>query len=520
MGRARRFNPYDTEVLNIRRQSELAGRTRQVITGISSSFRSPPKVSPIPKTNTSGGGTGGSSDEPYATTLQTPSSSSGTLTIDLNYHTHTVTVDESITTISFSNIPASGQSREFSIRFDHDGVGGTFTITWPSSAGGDSFTLSSGESARYVLHTEDGGTSYEIQTLIGATFSGGADIQLSNLGTTALNADINLNGQKLAIDTDKDTYLVENADDVVDFYIGGSLKVQSSSGSMSYQSGFPITMGDLIEFSGMTAPGSANRNIIYAENLTNDELVLNSGTSGAIRFDINGTEFASFASGETQIGSASGYNFNFLRDDATPTDDDQIVKIFFQGNNSSATVKNFVTIEALQRDVTASTEDGAIKLSVISKGTADATFLHLNSATAETLLTYQANQDAANIDIVRDESTPATGRVGRIDWITEDSASNATQFFTIDVDATTITNGAEDSTITFKGYDAGTQRDWLVYTGNVGITILETTTEQLGFYGSAGSNKQTVSGSRGGNAALQGLLTALANLGLITDSTT
>lgn len=40
----------------------------------------------------------------------------------------------------------------------------------------------------------------------------------------------------------------------------------------------------------------------------------------------------------------------------------------------------------------------------------------------------------------------------------------------------------------------------------------------IGFYGSAGTTKPTVSGSRAGNAALASLLTALSNLGLLTDS--
>lgn len=40
----------------------------------------------------------------------------------------------------------------------------------------------------------------------------------------------------------------------------------------------------------------------------------------------------------------------------------------------------------------------------------------------------------------------------------------------------------------------------------------------VGFYGTAPATKQTVSGSRGGNAALTSLLTALATLGLITNS--
>lgn len=47
-----------------------------------------------------------------------------------------------------------------------------------------------------------------------------------------------------------------------------------------------------------------------------------------------------------------------------------------------------------------------------------------------------------------------------------------------------------------------------------------TSTPQLGFYGTAAVSKQTVTGSRGSNAALGSALTALANMGLITNSTT
>jgi hypothetical protein len=42
----------------------------------------------------------------------------------------------------------------------------------------------------------------------------------------------------------------------------------------------------------------------------------------------------------------------------------------------------------------------------------------------------------------------------------------------------------------------------------------------VGFFGSFGAGRQTVTGSRGGNAALADLLTKLANLGIITDGTT
>lgn len=42
----------------------------------------------------------------------------------------------------------------------------------------------------------------------------------------------------------------------------------------------------------------------------------------------------------------------------------------------------------------------------------------------------------------------------------------------------------------------------------------------MGFYGGVGATKPTITGSRGGNAALASLLTALANLGLIVNSST
>lgn len=49
-------------------------------------------------------------------------------------------------------------------------------------------------------------------------------------------------------------------------------------------------------------------------------------------------------------------------------------------------------------------------------------------------------------------------------------------------------------------------------------SAVEVTSDRLGFYGTAAAAKPTVTGSRGGNDALASLLTALADLGLITDS--
>lgn len=54
----------------------------------------------------------------------------------------------------------------------------------------------------------------------------------------------------------------------------------------------------------------------------------------------------------------------------------------------------------------------------------------------------------------------------------------------------------------------------LAVLGNLAVT------GSAGFYGTAPAAKPAVSGSRGANAALASLLTGLAAVGLITDSTT
>jgi hypothetical protein len=69
---------------------------------------------------------------------------------------------------------------------------------------------------------------------------------------------------------------------------------------------------------------------------------------------------------------------------------------------------------------------------------------------------------------------------------------------------------------------AGTTSDvtLLGRNGNVALTVNDTSGIRLGFYGTSPQGKPTVTGSRGANAALASLLTALANIGLLVDSST
>ena len=73
-----------------------------------------------------------------------------------------------------------------------------------------------------------------------------------------------------------------------------------------------------------------------------------------------------------------------------------------------------------------------------------------------------------------------------------------------------------------------TAADWLVVTSTSATNIIHGDTQidaaRIGYIGCYGTSpvatKQTVTGSRGGNAALASLLTALATYGIITNSST
>lgn len=61
---------------------------------------------------------------------------------------------------------------------------------------------------------------------------------------------------------------------------------------------------------------------------------------------------------------------------------------------------------------------------------------------------------------------------------------------------------------------------WISVDGNGPYNMMSLANNAIGFFGASPQLKPTVTGSKGGNAALTSLLTALASMGLITDSST
>lgn len=147
--------------------------------------------------------------------------------------------------------------------------------------------------------------------------------------------------------------------------------------------------------------------------------------------------------------------------------------------------------------------------------------------------------------------TPAAGLGVGMGFDLSDSALNRDRAANFDCAWDTATAGSEDSYLRFQVVDAGTMKEIVRFEGKTPQVIFHNNASgtpqasfdvsngkayikgeieidgalnhdgtTVGFYATAPATQQTATGSRGGNAALASLLTALAASGLIVDSTT
>ncbi len=108
--------------------------------------------------------------------------------------------------------------------------------------------------------------------------------------------------------------------------------------------------------------------------------------------------------------------------------------------------------------------------------------------------------------------TPAAGFGSEIQFNAESSTTSNRAQATISARWATATDASRAATLTFLVYDT---------TFRVPLTLgASGSAPTIGFYGTTPGAQPTITGSRGGNAALASLLTALAGLGLIVNSTT
>lgn len=100
-----------------------------------------------------------------SSTRTAPTISTGTLTLDLNTATvFDVALNANITTLTITNVQASGRTSSFVLIFTADGT--ARSVSWPSeflwpSGTAPTLTSTNGKKDVFTVFTVDGGTTYQ-----------------------------------------------------------------------------------------------------------------------------------------------------------------------------------------------------------------------------------------------------------------------------------------------------------------------------------------------------------------------
>jgi len=153
----------------------------------------------------------------------------------------------------------------------------------------------------------------------------------------------------------------------------------------------------------------------------------------------------------------------------------------------------------------------------VGNGSLQAAQTHVEGAGANQVLLAKATAAGTATVAVLAVETPTTAKRGVDYRLTGDTVAR----LAVDASASssgtlTFGDGATADTNLYRSAADTLKTDDSLHVG----AAFRHLGSSLGFYNSAGGAKPTVTGSRGGNAALASLLTGLATLGLITDSTT
>lgn len=95
--------------------------------------------------------------------------------------------------------------------------------------------------------------------------------------------------------------------------------------------------------------------------------------------------------------------------------------------------------------------------------------------------------------------------------------AKATTGYGVFFQADTANTGTSKYKIYVSNVSGNATNNYSIYTNAGDVSLMAAGTDKIGFHGAAPIAQQTVSGSRGANAALASLITALANVGIIVD---
>jgi hypothetical protein len=401
-----------------------------------------------------------------------------------------------------------------SVEYEDIGVG--------THSGSMRFEVFEGASANSFMHFNDGNTgSLEIKVPLemnnnlisnigGATISGATDIVtvdgaadwlliFDGSSTTTLKkvkVDDLPSGAASPLTTKGDLY----------GYDTGDARIPVGTNDMVLQADSTDSLGVAWKF--LSTIQDADSSISIIDN-SRGEVVLN----GLGKMHVNLADVRIFDTGGTKA-------YLILEDDSTAGIGSIMAQIDFLGEDALGNDHTYAAITSVPRNITNGSETGEIQFWVASNGNdplsgevSNFTFGHKNSDSVIDFTILAGNEYPINFILETNDNT--TGSLADIEFHSRTTDETVVSYAQITVDKQSVTNGAEDGEIQIWAAKSGTLGVVFEADGGNNQVTLGNSGWNLGFYGSA-----TVTGSRGGNAALADLLTELDTLGLITDSTT
>lgn len=357
----------------------------------------------------------------------------GTITEDLDLslttgHIHKITLTGN-PTLTFSNPPSSGTQIEFEIEFVQDATGGR-TVTWPATVA-ETVTISSTASTTTIItvRTNDGGTTYNaIPALRGSISLGStafATKELDNLGTTAVNADLNMNSNLLQFDNNSIGLKFENA------AANGNVELK-----MATAGEFDITRSDNTSItanirSQHASEADQNYSItVGSGSVTSADVVLSASTAklkfeagGAQRLEIDTTTATDLNLTAPSGGATASFNVTSTH----AVDPDNTIDMTISSGSSGV----------------GQVESSTAFLSLIAGG---ATRLAIDTSTT-TAIKQTAFSINPTYTLFRDTTTIDDDIIGTINFSADDSSATEKIFGTIFVEATDVTTSTKDGTM-------------------------------------------------------------------------
>lgn len=323
---------------------------------------------------------------------------------------------------------------------------------------------------------------------------------------------------------------------------------------MTFNDSVTVNNG-LTVFNGATIDNSSGPNI----TTTSDIFGLQVGGSNVLTVDRSGTNnIMTYISVGNDVPQ-----FVFYRNDTTPVSGDVVGVLRFNGNDwNTLNATTYAQIVGIATDVNNGSEDGQIEFSTKTAGGAGFTTTMtmdgssgvivpvffsasgaITSITSGSIFLGDASTDIITVSgtfnshfrVQSDnawELGSSTAKLSKLWGYELNFASSnfyikkhsGTNELDLAVPSTTNTidmyfGGNFNYAFGYTTFQIGDATNIVLGTGS-GTKIGTSTTQKIGFWNATPVTKPTVTGSRGGNAALADLLTELATMGLITNSTT